>query len=79
LPTIRELLSLVDYGRTSPAIDPAFECDSAWYWTSTPYAGSPSGSAWIVGFSYGYSYWGAQDYEFSVRAVRAGQIVGTLA
>src|SRR5579859_3793713 len=36
LPTIQELLTLVDYNRSNPAIDTAaFECESSWYWTST--------------------------------------------
>ena len=73
LPTIQELLTLVDYERTSPAIDPAFECSSEWYWSSTPYASSPSLFAWIVSFGYGGSSWYGQDGEYRVRAVRAGQ------
>lgn len=76
LPTIQELLTLVDYSKTSPSIDPAFQCESSWYWTSTPYAGSPSGCAWFVGFNYGYSDWDGQDDEDYVRAVRAGQSSG---
>lgn len=79
LPTIRELLTLADYERKDPAIDPAFKCDSAWYWTSTPAAASPSGCAWIVYFGSGHSSWGYQSFEGQVRAVRPGQIVGTLA
>ncbi len=78
LPTIQELLSIVDYERTEPSIDPAFECEDSWYWTGTPYASSPSDCAWFVNFSGGNSYWGGQDGEGFVRAVRPGQIVGHL-
>ena len=77
LPTIQELLSIVDYERSEPAIDPAFQCESAWYWTSTPAASSPSVFAWGVSSDYGYSFWYGQNFEGFVRAVRPGQIVGT--
>lgn len=79
LPTIRELLTIVDYERKDPAIDPVFKCDSAWYWTSTVAAASPSDYAWVVHFGDGVSSWYGQGSEYQVRAVRAGQIVGTLA
>ncbi|MHB8815450.1 MAG: Lcl C-terminal domain-containing protein [Steroidobacteraceae bacterium] len=78
LPTIKELLSIVDYERSEPAIDQAFQCESAWYWSSTPYASSPSDCAWLVGFDYGLSSWYNRSYEGFVRAVRPGQIVGNL-
>ncbi len=74
LPTVQELLTLVDYSRINPAIDvDAFRCEAHWYWTSTPYGGSPAVYAWVVGFSSGYSCWNGQDCEIHVRAVRAGQ------
>ena len=70
LPTVQELLSIVDYERTEPAIDPVFECKDGWYWTGTPYAGSPSDYAWFVNFRGGNSGWLNQEYEGFVRAVR---------
>ena len=70
LPTIRELLTLVDYERHEPAIDPIFQCVSSYYWTSTPAAHSPSGYAWVVDFDNGASNWGRRSYGFHVRAVR---------
>ncbi len=79
LPTIRQLLSIVDYERSNPAIDPAFECDSAWYWSSTPYKVSPGGYAWIVYFGNGDSGWYGRTDGYRVRAVRAGQVVGSWA
>ena len=78
LPTIQELLSIVDYERSEPAIDPVFECGDSWYWTSTPLKSSPSVYAWFVFFSGGDSGWGDQGDEGFVRAVRPGQIVGHL-
>ena len=75
LPTIKELLSLVDYDKHSPAIDKTFfpSCKADWYWTSTPYASSPGDYAWFVGFYYGYSYCHGQDSGGLVRAVRSRQ------
>ena len=79
LPTIKELLSIVDYERAeSPTIDPSFQCEPSWYWTSTPVASSPSAFAWYVSFGYGSSGWYGQYNEGFVRAVRPGQIVGHL-
>lgn len=71
LPTVQELLSIVDYERPEPAIDPVFECAHTWYWTSTPLASSPSDYAWVVNFSFGNSYWGGRGNEGFVRAVRS--------
>ena len=57
LPTIQELLSLVDYERRDPAINTDFfTCKSSYYWTSTSVASS-SGFAWLVHFHDGHSYW----------------------
>lgn len=74
LPTIRELLTLVDYERHDPAIDTdAFKCESSYYWTSTPLHSSPGVYAWFVVFYYGGAYWDSQGNDFFVRAVRASQ------
>jgi hypothetical protein len=77
LPNIKELVSLVDYGRRDPAIDPSVpgaNQGSAFYWSFTTFAG-PSGGAlneWGVEFSRG-----GLTIEFKpnfnyVRAVRGG-------
>ena len=34
VPTVAELVSLVDYGRREPAIDPTFACAQERYWTA---------------------------------------------
>ena len=55
LPTIKELLSIVDLSQTTaPYIDPtAFPSTPAtWFWSSSPVAGLPS-YVWVVHFSYG--------------------------
>ena len=75
VPTITELLSLVDYERSDPAINTDFfTCKSNWHWSSTVAAASPSVYAWYVRFAYGGSYCIYQLNGAFVRAVRsAGQ------
>jgi hypothetical protein len=71
-PTVQELLGLVDYGRSKPAIDTAAFPDtkSDWYWTSSPYAGAPA-YAWFVYFDDGSSNGVHRGYDGAfVRAVR---------
>ena len=53
LPNVKEMLSLVDYGRYNPCLPsghPFVNVKTAYYWTSTPYAaGSPSSLiAWKI-------------------------------
>lgn len=74
LPTIQELLTLVDYTRSEPAIDKEFfpNCQSRYYRTSTPYA-PLSGCAWGVGFDHGDSGGLPHGNDYLVRAVRASQ------
>lgn len=79
LPNIRELKSLVDYGRYNPALPEncllaatTIASSFYYYWTSTTYAVDPTG-AWSVYFSSGDEQ---ADYKSSsgyVRAVRGGQ------
>lgn len=76
LPTIQELLSIVDYERFDPAVDPDFfKGPYGWVWSSTP-AASPSDYAWSVFLYDGDSYRYGQAGHFRVRAVRAGQPLG---
>lgn len=74
LPTVEELFLLADRTRREPAIDVAFfpTCKSAWYWTSSPYAGD-SDDAWIVSFSGGGSGWDFHGHRYYVRACRPSQ------
>ncbi len=70
LPTRLELASLVDYGRSQPAIDPDLFPGTApiWFWTSTPYAGS-SLFVWLVSFYDGGSLFGHVREDGAVRCV----------
>jgi len=49
LPNVRELQSIVDYGRRGLSIDPVFGAESESYWSSSTSVVSPSG-AWFVCF-----------------------------
>jgi hypothetical protein len=70
LPTKIELLSIVDYGRSSPSISPVFGSTvSDNYWSSTPVAGSPS-NAWNVYFLNGSTVYYDVTTEYYVRCVR---------
>ena len=74
LPTVQELVSLVDYTRHDPAIDPAFEHTvSYYYWSSSTYAFSPN-YARIVDFYNGLVYNYYKTHSNCVRAVRAGSV-----
>ena len=75
LPSVVELMSLVDYGRTQPAIDPiAFPTTSPHgtdgYWTSTACA-SVSGAVWYVSFETGFYGVQPSDYTRLARCVWA--------
>ena len=73
LPNVRELQSIVDYGRVDPSIDPAFDAVSSLYWTSTSLADGP-GLAWDVSFLDGLTSWGDSGSRIHlVRAVRGGR------
>jgi hypothetical protein len=74
LPTIDELLSIVDRTRVEPAIDTDyFRCENGWYWSSTPYAQSPSVYAWVVSFDSGFADCSSRGSNGFVRAIRPGQ------
>ncbi len=75
LPTRKELVSLSDYGRINPTIDPTFKNTvSSDYWSSTTYAHySNSAWAWFIGFYNGNQGKGTKTTSEYVRCVRAGQ------
>jgi hypothetical protein len=66
LPNVRELQSIVDYGRPSPPIDPVFGALSSFYWSSTSGAGGPGFAWYVVG---GGVFYGGKDGFYYVRAV----------
>jgi hypothetical protein len=75
LPDHDELRSLIDLTKFEPATDrDAFPlCKGGWYWSSTPYAVSPSDFAWVVYFYDGLSS-GCNRYgKAFVRACRPSQ------
>ena len=74
LPNIRELYSLVDYGRSAPALPADHQFTGvqvAYYWSSTTFVQS-TGSSWTVFFNGGGVYPFGKDSIFYVWCVRGG-------
>ena len=72
LPNVRELQSIVDYGRYNPSIDPVFGAlGPFYYWSSTAFDISPD-RAWVVNFDYGGVSYDDKGSAIYVRAVRSG-------
>ena len=83
LPNVRELHSLIDYGRFYPALcnatgtgkwatnDPFTDVISSYYWSSTTYTLDPLG-AWSVELYYGGVYSPTKMNTYSVWPVRGG-------
>jgi hypothetical protein len=73
LPTLKELLTLVDFKQsTGASIDQTFfpgVPESSYFWSSTPLAGSTS-SGWIVYFGSGYPSSSNGSNFYNVRCVR---------
>ncbi len=84
LPNINELLSLVDYGRHTPAIDPVFEvppttepggAGSSMLWSSTTNVRDTARESWAVNFAEGTSFQNEKGFDNAgVRVVRGGFI-----
>ncbi len=75
LPTLKELVTLVDYSRQNPPIDTSFFQDtvSSYYWSSTTTANN-SNRVWPVYFHNNSYYYVISKFSYSyVRAVRGGQ------
>ena len=75
LPNMRELQSIVNYGRVNPSIDPIFGAESGWYRSSSTYVSSPN-FAWNVNFNVGIVCYDNLGYSFFVRAVRGQALAG---
>lgn len=72
MPTIKELISLVDYSRHSPASSfPGMPNKT--FWSSSPNAVNPS-LAWYVDFSDGLADYGGKGDTNYVRCVRRGPL-----
>ncbi|MBB1073112.1 DUF1566 domain-containing protein [Rhodoferax sp. 4810] len=77
MPSVKELVSIVNYNSYDPAIDANYFPDSSsWFWSGSPYAGS-SYYAWYVHFSDGGANYNDRDVGYHVRLVRAGQFFDT--
>jgi len=74
LPNKEELRSVVDYGRSKPAIYTEYflNTKSSEYWSSSPGA-SDTNDAWSVYFLNGDDYNYGKSRSYYVRAVRSGQ------
>ncbi len=74
LPTLNELLSLVERQCQDPAINPNHfpNTPSAAIWSQTPYADVPD-SAWVVNFYYGLPFFEHRTNRLPVRLVRNSQ------
>ena len=70
LPTIEELLTLVDYGKRNPACSVFPDCPSEWFWSSSPVSGSTT-AAWSVYFGIGNADSTGVSYTLRVRCVRS--------
>lgn len=73
LPTLKELMTLVDEEHTAPSIDTSYfpATRAAAYWTSTTFSGHP-GFAWYIRFDNGLEYNGGYKGRlYFVRAVRS--------
>jgi hypothetical protein len=72
---VRELQSLIDYGRYLPALPdghPFTNVQSSWYWSSSTFACYAS-HAWRVFFYSGYVYYYGKNSAYYVWCVRGGQ------
>jgi hypothetical protein len=77
MPTIKELISIVDYDKRLPAIDTKrfnMPKDEAWprFWSSSPVVGWPE-LAWVVFFNFGGVYSSGRNSSGFVRPVRAAR------
>jgi Protein of unknown function (DUF1566) len=74
LPTVKELDSIVDFGRSNPAIDLTRFPNTplSGVWSGSPLAGNSS-SSWGVNLPYGDARYGYRSLALSVRLVRGGQ------
>ncbi len=74
LPTIKELLYIVDNTKVHPSINSQFKNFNfySYYWSSTTYA-SDIRFAWYIGFESGDLFRGDKTKSKDVRCVRAGQ------
>lgn len=69
LPTINQLLTIVDYYEHEPAINKKFIYkNSNKFWSSTKHTDNKK-TFWYIDFMYGYTYLSTVNSKFSVRCV----------
>jgi len=73
VPTYDELLTIVDYSRSNPAIIPVFKNVASHYYWSSSESVSRSSGAWFVGFHYGNTNNSNLSGKIYVRCVRGRQ------
>jgi hypothetical protein len=71
LPNVRELESIVHYGRFDPAMAPVFRTESMPYWTSTTFVDDPD-LKWVIDCASGIVNVEFDWYARYVRTVRGG-------
>jgi hypothetical protein len=70
IPTIKELLTIIDYNKYDPAILDGFSiAESRYYWSSTQYMGDPD-KVWGIDFKDGATDGNGKSYDRRVRCVR---------
>ena len=73
IPTIKELLGIVDYNKYDPALVDGFAvAESNYYWSSTQYMGDTD-KVWGVDFKDGSSDGNGKQYDRRVRCVRTAK------
>jgi len=72
LPTVVELVSIVDPGVAPPTIDKTYfpNTPPQAFWSSTPFAQPPAGNGWDVFFGGGYTAILGSNFDAQVRCVR---------
>ncbi|TAN49456.1 MAG: DUF1566 domain-containing protein [Methylococcaceae bacterium] len=76
LPTQAELLTLMDYGAYSPAVNTTLfpNPSNNWFWSASAYVGNPL-YAWFASFNDGGGYTDVKTGKYAVRLVRDGQSI----
>jgi Protein of unknown function (DUF1566) len=71
LPSLQEFETIVDEGRSNPAIDPVLFPDTPveGFWSGTPWSGTPM-LAWHVDFDRGSAAYDTATMSYRVRCVR---------
>lgn len=71
LPTIQEMLSLIDYEKVEPACSLFPDTPGEWFWTASPRVESKVPHSWGVLFFGGSTSWIDVDAKLRVRCVRS--------